>query len=94
MEHVKGDNRGSVVLYALSTCGWCKKTRGLLDKMGIEYDYVYVDQLKGAEKEKIMDDVERWNPKCSFPTVVVNNEKCIVGFDEKKIRKAIGNGKK
>jgi len=94
MEHVKGNNKGSVVLYALSTCAWCRKTKRLLDKLGVAYDYVYVDQLNGAEMDKIMDDVERWNPKCSFPTIIVNNKECIVGFDEKKIRKAVGNGEK
>ena len=92
MEHVEGAKKGSVVLYALSTCAWCRKTKQLLDKIGAEYDYVFVDQLEGVEKDKIMDDVERWNPKCSFPTMIVNNKKCIVGFDEKKIRKALGNG--
>ncbi len=25
MQHVEGENKGDVVLYALSTCGWCKK---------------------------------------------------------------------
>lgn len=92
MEHVEGDKKGSVVLYALSTCAWCRKTKQLLDRIGVEYDYVYVDQLKGAEEDKIMDDVERWNPKCSFPTMIINNKECIVGFNEKKIRKALGNG--
>jgi glutaredoxin-like protein NrdH len=31
----------------------------------------------------------RWNPRGSFPTVVVNDSVCIVGYDEKKIKEAI-----
>jgi len=27
VEHVPGRNAGQVMLYALSTCVWCKKTR-------------------------------------------------------------------
>ena len=37
MEHVEGKNKGEVVLFALSTCGWCKKTRMLLEELGIEF---------------------------------------------------------
>lgn len=90
MTHVKGNKMGKVVLYALSTCGWCRKTKRLLDKMGIEYSYVDVDLLEDKEEDMVMKEIERWNPKCSFPTVVVNNEKCIVGFNEKKIKKVVG----
>ncbi|TET46531.1 glutaredoxin family protein [candidate division TA06 bacterium] len=90
MTHAKGNKMGKVVLYALSTCGWCRKTKRLLDKMGIEYSYVDVDLLEDKEEDEVMKEIERWNPKCSFPTVVVNNEKCIVGFNEEKIKKAVG----
>ena len=27
VEHVNGNEKGSVMLYALSTCGWCAKTK-------------------------------------------------------------------
>ena len=41
---VPGENKGhKVTLYALSTCGWCKKTKKFLDELGVEYEYVYVD---------------------------------------------------
>lgn len=89
--HVSGEKKGNVMLYALSTCGWCRKTKRLLNSLGIEYDYIDVDLLKGAEQDEVMKEVEKWNPKCSFPTVVING-KCIVGFEEKKIKKAVGHG--
>lgn len=25
LEHVDGENKGNIILFALSTCGWCKK---------------------------------------------------------------------
>ncbi|MBP7734454.1 MAG: glutaredoxin family protein [Spirochaetes bacterium] len=84
--HVEGKNIGSIVLYALSTCIWCKKARTLLDELKIEYSYVYVDLLESGENALVKDDIRQWNPQCSFPTLVINNEKCIVGFDEEKIR--------
>lgn len=90
MQRVPGENRGKITLYALSTCGWCAKTKKLLDNLGTEYSYVYVDLLEGEERESIMNEVRRWNPRSSFPTVVVNDEVCVVGYNEQKIKKAIG----
>ncbi|MBM4446088.1 MAG: glutaredoxin family protein [Chloroflexi bacterium] len=89
VEHVAGKNMGKVMLYALSTCVWCKKTRELLESMGIEYDYEYVDLLQGGEKDRALKEVTHWNPDCNFPTMVVNDQKCIVGFDENKIRETL-----
>ncbi len=86
MKHIEGKNVGNVVLYALSTCVWCKKAKKLLDELKIEYYYTYVDLLESDENSRIKNDIRQWNPQCSFPTLVINNEKCIVGFNEEKIR--------
>ena len=90
IEHVKGINKGKILLYALSTCGWCKKTKDLLNDLGVEYSYIFVDLLDEPDKENVMNDVRKWNPACSFPTVVINEKECIVGFKEDKIKEALG----
>ena len=87
--HVPGRKSGHIMLYALSTCGWCGKTKKLLDSLGVEYSYEYVDQLQGAEQEEAMRKVKEWNASCSFPTMVVDNKKCIVGYKEDEIREAL-----
>jgi len=84
--HIKGKNVGKLMLYALSTCIWCKKTKKLLDELRIEYEYVDVDLLEGEDSARAKDEIRKWNPQCSFPTLVINGERCITGFDEKKIR--------
>ncbi len=89
MEHVKGEDRGNVVLYALSTCVWCKKTKELLKNLGVDYSYVYVDLLKGKAREDTVEEVKRHNVKCTFPTVIINNEKCIVGYKETELKEAL-----
>jgi glutaredoxin len=87
--HVKGRKKdGEVRLYALSTCGWCAKTKELLTKLGVDFSYVYVDLLPKEEMEKAFSDVRRFNPACSFPTVVIDGEKSIVGFREEQLREA------
>ena len=34
--HVPGKNAGHIMFYGLSTCGWCAKTKKLLDEMGLD----------------------------------------------------------
>ncbi|MFB3765454.1 MAG: glutaredoxin family protein [Methanotrichaceae archaeon] len=88
-EHIEGKDKGKVILYALSTCQWCRMTRELLSSLGVKYDYIYVDLLRGKEREEAIDEVKRLNPSISFPTVVIG-DKVIAGFREKEIRGALG----
>ena len=89
LEHVDGVKKGKVVLFALSTCVWCKRTKQLLNNLGIEYDYVFVDLLSGSEKDAAVKKMEKFNPRCSFPTIVIDDEKCIIGFKEDDIKEAL-----
>jgi len=88
MQRVEGENKGKAVLYALSTCGWCKKTRMLPEDLNVEYSYIYVDLLEGEEREEIIEQMKEWNSQLSFPTLVINDEETIIGFDEEGIREA------
>jgi len=89
IEHVAGKNAGKLMLFALSTCIWCKKTKQLLSDLGVEYDYAFVDLLPKDEKDEAIKTVTKWNPECSFPTLVVNDSACIVGFKEAEIKQAL-----
>jgi len=86
---VDGADRGSIRLYALSTCGWCAKTKQLLKDLGVAFQYVYVDLLPPGELQQALTEVERYNPQGSFPTIVINDSMTIVGFQEGKIREAV-----
>ena len=90
--HVQGKNSGNVMLYALSTCGWCQKTKQLLDDLGVDYYYTDVDRSAGDEKENAMKELQNWNPNLIFPTLVIGGKKCIVGFREEEIREVLGGG--
>jgi glutaredoxin-like protein NrdH len=79
----------SVKLYTLSTCGHCKATKQLLNDCAVKYEFEDVDLLEGDERKAILEDVKKWNPKCSFPTIVIG-ERVIVGFKENEIREALG----
>ncbi|MEA3559578.1 MAG: glutaredoxin family protein [Candidatus Thermoplasmatota archaeon] len=90
-EHVEGKYKGKVVLFALSTCVWCKRTKKLLGDLGIDYSYIFVDQLDRQSRKEVEKEVMKWNPRCSFPTLVINSDKCIVGYQEDDIKEAFGN---
>jgi len=74
------------MLYALSTCSWCHEAKRLLNELGVEYNYEDADLLEGAARRDVMADVERWNPRRTFPTLVADNSHCIVGFKEAELR--------
>lgn len=90
MKTVSGTDNRKILLYALTTCVWCKKTKKLLNDIGVKYSFIFVDELEGKEKGKTMKKLKKWNPRCSFPTVVINDKKCIVGFKEDEIKEALG----
>jgi glutaredoxin-like protein NrdH len=87
--HVDGIDKGKVMLYTLSTCVWCKRTKALLKDIGVAYDYIDVDLLSSDEEEAVMKEIMKFNPSCNFPTMVINDKTCIVGFKEDEIREAL-----
>lgn len=90
--HVQGKNSGNVMLYALSTCGWCQRTKSLLNDLGVEYCYLDMDKSAGDEKEKAIKEVRKWNPDVNFPTIVIDDKYCIIGFKEDEIREVLAGG--
>ncbi len=78
-----------VKLFALSTCSHCRNTRKLLDANGIVYEVVEVDLCPLDEREKVVNEVKKYNPACSFPTLVIG-DKVIVGYRENEIKEALG----
>jgi glutaredoxin-like protein NrdH len=93
-KHVEGKNKGDVKLFALSTCIWCKKTKALLNSLGVDYYYIDVDLVEGDDAEVIERELEKCNPQISFPTIEINNKEVILGFNEDEIKKVFDDGNK
>lgn len=80
-----------ILLFALSTCIHCKNTKAFLDEKKASYDCVYVDLLQGEEREKAIEEIKKYNPNLSFPTLVFKKDgRVIVGFNEEEIKEALG----
>ena len=78
-----------VKIYSLSTCSHCKATKKYLGDCSIKYEFVDVDLLEGQERKAILEDVKKFNPRCSFPTIIIG-ETVIVGYKEAEIKEALG----
>lgn len=71
------------LLYGLSTCVHCEHAEAFLRKHNLNFRIVQMDLLTDEEREPLLEDLHKFNPRTSFPTLVVNNgEEVIVGFDE------------
>lgn len=79
-----------VKVYALSTCIHCRKTKEFLDDCGVEYECIHVDKLTGDERKTCIEEIKKHNPSVSFPTVVINGDKIVVGFRKDKLKECLG----
>jgi glutaredoxin-like protein NrdH len=79
-----------VVLYALSTCAWCKMTKQFLKDNDVEYEYVYVDLCEEDDKQKIRQHIQSKGGSLSYPTVIIDDNMLITGFRKDKLKEALG----
>lgn len=79
----------TVKIYTLSTCGHCKAAKKFLTDHGVAYSCEEVDLLSGDERKDMIEEIKKYNPACSFPTILIGG-KVIVGYNEPAIREALG----
>ena len=61
-----------------------------LDGHGIEHHLVYVDDFSGERRSEVMAKLRSFNPRGSFPTLVLPDGQVLVGFREAQARKLFG----
>jgi ferredoxin-thioredoxin reductase catalytic subunit/glutaredoxin len=79
----------SLILYSLSTCGYCEITKKMLDDLAVEYKSIVVDLLAADEKEKAVQEIIKHNPRCTFPTLIYG-DKVIIGLKLQEIKDILG----
>jgi glutaredoxin len=88
---VPGKNKTHrVLIYALSTCVWCKKTKQFMKENGIEFEYADIDLCNPSDQEEIRKDITKHGGHIGFPTIIIDNKKAIIGFREDKFKEALG----
>jgi glutaredoxin-like protein NrdH len=78
-----------VKMFTLSTCSHCKAAKQFMRDNDIDITFTDVDLLKGTEQATVLEELKKYNPGFSFPTILIDQE-VIIGFQEDKIRKALG----
>jgi glutaredoxin-like protein NrdH len=81
---------GDIKIFALSTCVWCKQAKAFFKSRGIRYSYIDVDILNPEAMAEARAVQRQFNPRGSFPTIVINESDCIVGYDEQKLLELCG----
>jgi len=92
METIKvpGKNKKhKVLVYAISTCVWCKRAKKFLIENNIEYEYVDVDLCNREDREKIREAILSRGGRLSYPTVIVDDRILITGFNEDRLREVL-----
>ncbi len=80
----------TVKIYSLSTCSHCKAAKKFLSDASVSYDFTDVDLLEGDEKALVLNEVRKYNPRLTFPTIIINNDRVIIGFQDREIKEALG----
>ncbi len=80
----------NIVLYGLSTCVWCGKMKEFLEREGVVFEVVYVNELSGADRDAAVSEVRKWNPAVSFPTVVIDGVRSVNGYRPDEVKEVLG----
>jgi glutaredoxin-like protein NrdH len=88
---VSGTNKKhKVLLYAISTCAWCKLTKRYLNENKVEYEYIDVDLCADKDRETIRSDITKRGGELSYPTIIVDDKILITGFRKDKLSEVLG----
>lgn len=78
-----------VLMYAISTCNWCRMTKKFLKDLGVEYEYVDVDLASKEDQETIRQDIQRRGGDLRYPTIIIDDKILITGFRKEQIKEAL-----
>ena len=83
------NNKNKVFLYTLSTCGWCKKTKQLLNDNDVSYEYIDLDKCSKEDQKTAVKEIKVKKLPVAFPIVIINDDVVIQGFKKDKIIEAL-----
>ena len=78
-------NKHQVLVYAISTCGWCKRAKKFLMDNDVEYEYIDIDLATNEDKEKIKKDITTRGGPLAYPTLIIDNKILLTGAPQDKL---------
>ncbi len=83
------NNKHKVLLYAISTCGWCKRAKNFLKDNDVEFEYIDIDLCSWEDKNKIRQDIQIHGGPLAYPTVIMDNKILLTGASPDKLREVL-----
>lgn len=77
------------IMYALTTCLHCKNTKKFLEENKYEVIVIHLDDYCDSDRSNLMEKVRKYNPRGTFPVVLMPNGKVIVGFRKVLLQEAM-----
>ena len=74
-----------VKVYSTPTCPWCQKVKAFLKENKVKFKDINVADDEAAQKEM----VEK-SGQMGVPVIMIDDKEPLVGFDEGKLKKALG----
>jgi glutaredoxin len=88
---VPGKNKEhNVLMYAISTCIWCKRAKKFLRDQDIEYLYVDIDLCNAEDRAKIREDILARGGQLIYPVIIIDDEILLNNVQINKIKEALG----
>ncbi|MCX7786211.1 MAG: glutaredoxin family protein [Spirochaetes bacterium] len=80
-----------VTVYALSTCGFCKRAIAYLKEKNVAFRYVYVDTLPQDLRQELKTALrDTFQRSLLYPYLVVDGNQVVTGFVKEKWDELIG----
>ena len=69
-----------IIIYSLSTCLWCKKTKKYFEDRKIQFEVLEYDKQDEARQADMMAEMRARGAAGSFPFIKIGNQ-CCHGYD-------------
>ena len=81
-----GNKENHVLLFTLTTCLRCKKTKDYLIEQGVAFEYIDVDVISEKDRREIVDILVSMKIPVGFPVSVIDDTKIISGYHPEELR--------
>ena len=81
-----------LTVFALSTCGFCRRAITLLNDSAVAYRYVYVDKLDKVSQDAVRAYVKHtFHTMLSYPFLCIGENDYLTGFIRASWEQEVGN---
>jgi glutaredoxin len=68
----------------------CRHVREFLEKNQVPFTSHELDLAEEEERDALLDVLRRYNPDLTFPTIVIDGAKVVVGFQPGVLARGLG----